>query len=208
MKKMILAVVSACVLSSAAYAVDMGAIVKAQVVLGQIDQVLAKYDEVQALLDSGQIELDVADPIEGSTGKFMLPFDEAGNLTEWADKALNAQAGSAVGGVVGDKAAGAIAAKVPFGGFLAGAAKSKAKETGAVMAIGGWDFIEETTTLSFDKLDDYSVYLHHEFNGLPGYEQALAAAMAVYPKLEKSHERYVDKAYKDAKKRARKLAKN
>ncbi|XOV89722.1 MAG: hypothetical protein ACFHX7_07515 [Pseudomonadota bacterium] len=190
-----------------AYAIDMGAVVKAQVVLGQINQVVDKYAEVQQLINAGTIELEVAEPTMGSSGKFMLPFDDAGNLTAWADKALTAQAGAAVGAAAGEKAAGVLAAKVPFGGFLAGAAKDKAKEAGAVTAIGGWDFIRENSTLSFDSLEDYSVYLHSRFNGLPGYEGALAAAMAIYPKLEKSHKASVDRAYRDARKQAKKLAK-
>ena len=61
--------------------------------------------------------------------------------------------------------------------------------------------------MSFNKLQDYSVYLHSQFQGLPGYENALAAAMAIYPELEKSHRSSVDRAYKDARKRARKMAK-
>ena len=205
MLKMTIAVFVSLVLSFTALAVDMGSIVKAQIVLGQVTQVVDKYKEVQALLDSGEIYLEYDEPIESNAGKFVLPFDEAGNLTAWAEKALNAQAGSAVGGMAGEKAAGMLAAKVPFGGFMAGAAKSKAKETGAIVAIGGWDFIKESSSLSFDQLDDYSIYMHQEFNGLPGYEQALAAAMAIYPKLEKSHQRSIDRAYKQARKDARKL---
>jgi hypothetical protein len=90
---------------------------------------------------------------------------------------------------------------------MAGEAKSKAKGAGAIAAIGGWKFIKENSSLSFDRLDDYSIYMHQEFNGLPGYEQALAAAMAVYPKLEKSHKTYIDKAYRKAKKEAAKAKK-
>jgi|MGYP006122707639 hypothetical protein len=56
--------------------------------------------------------------------------------------------------------------------------------------------------MSFNSLQDYSVYLHSEFHGLPGYESALAAAMAIYPRLEKSHRSSVDKAYKNASKQA------
>ena len=191
-----------------ANAVDMASVVKAQVVLGQVSQVINKYKEIQDLLDQGVIELDVEEPVEGNGGKFLLPFDIDGNPTPWAEKALNAKAGAAAGKAVGDKAVDSLVSKVPFGGFLSGAAKSKVKETGAVLAIGGWDYIKETTTLSFDNLQDYSVYLHSEFNGLPGYEDALGAAMAVYPRLEKSHKRSIDKAYKAAKKKARKLKKN
>ena len=56
--------------------------------------------------------------------------------------------------------------------------------------------------MSFNSLQGYSVYLHSEFHGLPGYESALAAAMAIYPRLEKSHRSSVDKAYKNASKQA------
>ena len=208
MKKVIFGVLTLALASFSVQAIDMGSIVKAQVVLGQVTQVVDKYKEVQALLDQGVVELDVPAPQENAEGKFLLPFDAAGNPTEWATKAVTAKAGGAAGEAVGGKAAEMLASKVPFGGLFAGAAKSKAKEAGAVMAIGGWDFIKEASSLSFDNLDDYSVYMHSEFNGLPGYEEALAAAMAVYPKLEKSHKKAIDKAYKDAKKRAKKLAKN
>jgi len=194
-------------LSSLTATADMASIVKAQIVLGQVSQVVDKYKEVQALLDNGTITLDYDEPIDNNTGKFLLPFDAGGNPTAWADKALNAQIGALAAEKATDSAINAAVAKVPFGGFMAGAAKSKAKGAGAIVAIGGWDFIKENSSLSFDNLDDYSIYMHEEFNGLAGYEQALAAAMAVYPKLEKSHKRSIDKAYRDAKKRARKLEK-
>jgi len=190
------------------YAIDMTSVVKAQLVLGQVAQVVNKYEEVQALLDQGLVELDVEEPMAASEGKFLLPFDIDGNPTAWATKALNAKAGAAAGKIVGDKAVDSLVSKVPFGGFLSGVAKSKAKETGAVLAIGGWDYIKETSSLSFDNLQDYSVYLHSEFNGLPGYEDALGAAMAVYPRLEKSHKRSIAKAYKKAQRKARKMSRN
>ncbi len=193
--------------ASSVCAADMASIVKAQVILGQVSQVVNKYKEVQALIDEGSITLDYEAPIQGNTGKFLFPFDQGGNATEWADKALAAKVGAMAAEKATDSAINAAAARVPFGGLMAGAAKSKAKGTGAVVAIGGWEFIKETSTLSFDRLDDYSIYLHSEYNGLPEYESALAAAMAVYPKLEKSHRSYIDKAYRDARKRARKLEK-
>jgi len=207
MKNMFCAALILTLAAANANALDMGSVVKAQVVLGQVTQVVEKYQEIQEMLDAGTIELDVADPIEDASGKFLLPFDDYGELTAWAEKSLTAKAGAEIGAKAGEKAAGMLAAKVPFGGLMSGAVKSKAKELGAVTAIGGWDFIKENSTMSFDKLQDYSVYLHSQFHGLPGYESALAAAMAIYPKLEKSHRSSVDKAYKDARKQARKLAK-
>ena len=73
-----------------------------------------------------------------------------------------------------------------------------------MIAIGGWDFVRENTDTSFNSLEDLSVYMHSEFNGEADYEQALAAAMAIYPDLERGHERAIDKAYKDARRQARK----
>lgn len=192
-------------MSVTAHAVDMASIVKAQVVLGQIDQIIDKYAEVQDLLNAGKLELDIDEPIYDNTGKFLLPFDEGGNPTLWAEKSLNAAVGAQAAELVGDKAVDALASRVPLGGLVGGFAKRKSKELGAVTAIGGWDFIKDNSSLSFDSLKDYSVYLHSTFHGLPGYEEALAAAMAIYPALEKSHDNSVEKAYKSAKRQAARL---
>lgn len=198
-------VISLLGMSINAYAIDMANIVKAQVVLGQISLVMDKYSEIQALLDAGTLELEVAEPVYDNTGKFLLPFDEAGYPTAWAERSLNAAAGAQIAEIASDKAVGALAAKVPFGGLVSGFARRKSKELGAVTAIGGWGFIKENSSLSFNSLRDYSVYMHSEFNGLPGYEEALAASMAIYPALERSHDNSVEKAYKKAKREAAKL---
>ena len=182
------------------HAADVMAIAKAQAVLGQITQLTQKYAEIQRLLNAGTISLDVATPLEGVAGKYVLPFDGDGNMTAWAEKALAAKAGSAVAGKAGEKAAGALAAKVPFGGMAGGLMKNKSKQLGAAVSIGGWDFINENSSHSFSSLSDYSVYLHDQYYGSDDYQKALGAAMAIYPELEKSHRKSVDKAYKDAQK--------
>lgn len=69
---------------------DVAVLVRAQRILVGVRKVLDKYDDVQRLLDSGKIELNVAEPKAGSAGKFMLPFDDEGVLTPWAEKALPA----------------------------------------------------------------------------------------------------------------------
>ncbi|MGJ3243384.1 MAG: hypothetical protein ACFE0O_10585 [Opitutales bacterium] len=182
---------------------DMGPIIKAQMVLGQVDRIIDKYEQVQALLDSGAIVMEVPEPRYDNEGEYLLPFDIDGEPTEWATKALNTKVGAKAGEMAADQAGKAIASKVPFGGMFAGAMKKKAKEIGAVSALGGWDAIRDSSSLSFDKLSDYSVYLHHEFGGEAEYEQALAAAMAIYPQLEKSHRRALDQAYQEARQAAR-----
>ena len=79
-----------------------------------------------------------------------------------------------------------------------GLAKKKGKEMGAVAAVGGEKFMRQTSSRSFNNLDDYAVYLHVTHAGTAGYDQALAAAMAVYPELEAGYQPAIQNAYKRA----------
>lgn len=186
-----------------AVAADMSGIIKAQVILGQVTQIMDKYEDVQALLATNEITLDVAAPREDAEGEYVFPYTSYGAITEWAEKSLSAQAGAQAGAMAGEKAAGALASKVPFGGLAAGLVKGKSKELAAVTAIGGWEFIRGSSDLSFDSQEDYSLYLHTQFEGSADYESALAAAMAIYPDLEKGHSRAIDAAYKKARRAAK-----
>lgn len=186
-----------------ATAADVGSLLKAQAILGQVTQIMDKYEDVQALLASNEIVLELAEPREDAEGKYVFPYTSYGAITEWAEKSLSAQAGAEVGAMAGDKAVGAIAGKVPFGGLASGMLKGKSKELAAVTAVGGWEFIRSSSDLSFDDQDDFSLYLHTQFEGSSDYETALAAAMAIYPELEKGHSRSIDAAYKKARKAAR-----
>lgn len=190
--------------SAFVFAVDMGGIIKAQIILGQVQQVMDKYKDLQEMINNQEIVLEVADPREDVEGKYIFPYLNSGLVTAWAEKSLSAQAGAEAGAMAADKATSALASKVPFGGLVGGALKGKTKELAAVTAIGGWDFIKESSDISFDKLEDYSLYMHVEFYGSADYENALAAAMAIYPELEKTHKRSIDQAFKKARKEAQK----
>ena len=74
----------------------------------------------------------------------------------------------------------------------------KGKEMGAMAALGGEKFVRSTSSLSFDNLDDYAVYLQVKHGQEPGFNQALAAAMAIYPQLETSYDWAISKAYQQA----------
>ena len=166
---------------------------KAQQVLNQANSIIEKYQKYTT-------ELEAPDPIEGNKGKYILPYHASGETTEWADKALTAQAGAAAGEQAANVATKTIATKVPFGSAFGGLMKNKGKEMAAVTAIGGWDYIRETSSLSFKKLDDYAVWLHVNHSGSIEYEKTLAAAMAIYPDLEKDYDNAIKDAYKDAEK--------
>lgn len=172
----------------------MGDIVKAQIVLGKVTQIMDKYREMT-------VELQAPEPRYDTKGKYLLPYLSDGEPTEWASKALQAQAGKIVGEKVADKAVGALASKVPFGGLAGGFMKKKAKESAAVIALGGKDFIEETSDQSFKSADDYCVFMHVRHGSDPDYKTMLASAIALYPDLENRMPSAIAKAYKTQSKR-------
>lgn len=161
-----------------------------------------KANKYMGRLDEGAVIVP-PEPMDNNEGEFLLPYTADGMLTEWAEKAMSAKAGAAVGAAAGDQASKAIASKVPFvGGMFGRKAKEKMEKTGAITAIGGMDFIKETSDRSFDSVEDMAVYMHVTYGGTADYDKALASATAVYPALEKEYHR----AVKDAQKAANRVA--
>ena len=156
---------------------------------------------VQRLVELNQnyagsnLELTAPAPVAGVTGKYLLPIDEAGALTGWAQKALNAQVGNIAGEQAGAAAGKGLASVVPGGGVGTGFLKKKGKEAGAMAALGGPEFIKKTSSLSFDSVESYAVYLHAKAGNNADYSKAVQAAIALYPDLEKTYSASVTAAY-------------
>ena len=169
----------------------MADVIKAQVVLGKALQLMTKYAQYS-------ITLEAPTPKPNTKGKYLLPYNETGELTEWATKTFNVKLGAMAGEKAGGMAGNAVAAKVPFGGLASGFMKKKGKEAGAVAALGGQKYITKTSSMSFDDLDDYAVYLQVTHGKEAGLQQALAAAMSIYPELENGYDVAINKAYQRA----------
>ena len=187
-------------LLTAASSSAIGDIVRAQIIINQVLQVVAKAKEIQAATGAGAAPAEpvAPEPLANTdkAGKFYLPFDADGNLTGWANKAVGAQVGAAVGAKAGEKAGSMLAAKVPLaGGLLAMGAKKKAKEIGAITAVGGAKYVKESSSMAFASIQDLSLYMHLNCSSNPDYIKGFAAAMAIYPDLEKTYEATVKKAY-------------
>ena len=180
----------------------IGDIVKAQIVINKVLEVVNKFKE----LERQSIVLEAPAPITANTGRYLLPYKANGETTEWADKALNAQIGKAVGEKAGDAAANAVASKIPFGGIAGGLLKKKTKEVAAVAALGGTDYLKKTSELSFDNLNDYAVYLHVRHSADSNYKEVLATAIALYPELEGRFDGAVRDAYQQQAAKAKKAA--
>ncbi|MBK1880634.1 hypothetical protein [Pelagicoccus mobilis] len=175
-------------------------IAKAQMVIAEIQKIVDKYNKLT-------IDLEPPEPIHGNSGKFYCPFKEDGSLTEWANKALNVQAGAYAGEKAGSAAGKALASKVPLGGLMSNKIKKQGKKMGAMAAIGGDKFVKKTTALSFGSLDELIVYLHAAERGNPDYQSAVASAMAIYPDMQSRVDYAINQAYKKAAKAQKEAAK-
>jgi hypothetical protein len=162
----------------------------------KLNYALAMMDRVNTLQNTlgtnaggAPVAVVAPQPIAGNSGRFMAPYASDGTVTAWAGKAMQARTGAAVGSEFGGRAAGALATKVPVvGGLFSGFMKKKATESAAVMAMGGWNQIRDSSNQSFDNLDDLAVYMHVNHSGRSDYQEALAATMALYPDLEGRYE--------------------
>ena len=166
--------------------------------VAKAQKILKVVAEVAAKLQQSSVTLTAPPPLTNQTGAFFLPYTSKGELTGWASKALHAQIGAAVGEKAGEEAGKALVSRVPFGGLLGGAARSKGKELGAVAAVGGPEFIKSSSDLSFNTLEDYAVYLHVKHANHAEFSKALATAIAIYPPLEKGYPAALKAAYAKA----------
>ncbi|MBA4136301.1 MAG: hypothetical protein C0518_03175 [Opitutus sp.] len=58
---------------------DAGDLVRAQILINKVLQVVDKYRQFTVVLEAPQ-------PISGNTGKYLLPYRANGAMTEWAGK--------------------------------------------------------------------------------------------------------------------------
>ncbi len=134
--------------------------------------------------------------IEDNSGEYLSPYTSDGVTAEWVNKAINAKMGSAAGSAVG-AAAGAYAGRkalesVPggslIGSFFGGMAGSKAGQNvgrdAAIQASGGWEYIRETSDLSFRSLNDMARWMTTVHGQKSNFQEVLNATLQVYPELQ------------------------
>lgn len=165
-----------------------------------IVQRLVELNQKYAAFD---VELATPVPAAGVSGKYLLPIDETGALTEWAQKAINAQVGNIAGEQAGAAAGKGLASVVPGGGLASGFLKKKGKEAGAMAALGGAEAVRAGSSVSFDDVRAFAVYLHAKAGKSADYSKAVQAAIALYPDLEKTYSASVSAAYEAAVKEAK-----
>lgn len=128
-------------------------------------------------------ELIAPSPIIGNSGKFMCPYTQDDVVALWVDKSVNAAMGATVGKTAGAFVGAKALEQVPFVGSLLGARAGEAIGRGiAVKACGGWDYIRETSDLSFNSLDDLAVWMYVTKSANEHYADVDKAIAGIYPK--------------------------
>lgn len=130
--------------------------------------------------------LQIPTPHYDNNGQYMCPYTQDGVMAEWTDKAVNAKMGAAVGQMAGAYAGQKAFEMVPIlGGFLGSTVGEYAGRKIAIEAAGGEEFIRESSDISFDDLNEMSIYMYATHSTHEHYQSALQAAMEIYPDLKK-----------------------
>jgi hypothetical protein len=124
-------------------------------------------------------------PIEGNAGKYMSPFTSDGVTAAWVTKSMQVKAAGAIGSMAGNYAGQKAMEQVPFvGGFLGKKAGEAMGRSVAIKAIGGEEFLKSSSDLSFNSLQDMSVYMYAKYSTTPEYPKILDATYAIYPEMK------------------------
>lgn len=123
-------------------------------------------------------------PIYDNSGRFMSPYTSDGVLAEWVNNARNAEMGSAIGGMAGAYAGQKLAENIPFfGGWLGQEIGSTVGREVALEMAGGEEVLRGTSDISFNSLEELSVWMYVTHSNHQHYQDALESAMSIYPEL-------------------------
>jgi len=125
------------------------------------------------------------EPRLDNEGQYMCPFTQDGTVALWVDKGINAKTGAAIGRTAGAVVGQQVLGRVPLIGGLLGSAVGGAIGRGAaISSCGGWEYIKETSDVSFDSFDNMAVYLYATYAKHEHFSDATQAAFGIYPKLQ------------------------
>jgi hypothetical protein len=128
------------------------------------------------------------DGIPDNSGKYMAPYTSDGVVCEWVDKAVKAKMGSAVGGAIGAYAGQKAMENIPFiGGMLGQKLGASMGREIAIKSAGGWEMIKKTSDISFNTVDELSVWMFAKYSTNEHYKEVLAATMEIYPEMKQHY---------------------
>ena len=135
-------------------------------------------------------------PLQGDSGKFLNPYLADGTLAPWADKGVHSSRfASKAGGFAASEAIGFV----DFTGLASGAAEKEIRKQGAIGAAGGKDYMKSTSDTSFDRRQDFAVYIYVNHSTKELYKKTLALVSDIYPDMGSHYEADLHNAKKKPK---------
>lgn len=121
------------------------------------------------------------EPMAGSEGAFLSPYTAEGNLTSWAQRAVDSGVLGDVEGYMGIDRGNLIESAFSAGKRLIG---SEATVNDATLeAAGGWEVIRAATEQSFATAEDLSTHLYANYHDDAMFSKALAVSADLYPQV-------------------------
>ncbi|MEA2709393.1 MAG: hypothetical protein QOF78_1994 [Phycisphaerales bacterium] len=135
-------------------------------------------------------------PMQGSSGKFLNPYNADGALAPWAERGVGKSRVAA--GVAGFAAAEAISFFVPIA-EVSTVAENTIKQQAAIGAAGGTKYMKSTSETSFKRRQDLAVYLYANHSTKKRYKETLALVAEIYPDMWSHYDADIRKAKKKPK---------
>jgi len=129
-------------------------------------------------------EVVVPEPIEGTEGEYMSPFTFYGTVAPWVEKGTTAMIGARLGSAAGQRTGSAALSAVPIvGGWLGNKAGEKIGREVALKLIGGEEYIESTSDMSFDEIENMIIFLYSSYSDHEEYEEIMSLTASIYPEM-------------------------
>jgi hypothetical protein len=132
-------------------------------------------------------------PMRGSSGQFLNPYLADGTLAPWANKGVHSSRVAA--GVAGFAASEAIGMVDPTG-LAANGSDTLIKQQGAIGAAGGSQYMKSTSETSFDRREDFTVYLYVNHSKTEHYKETLDLIVEIYPDVGSNYDSDIRNAKK------------
>ncbi len=130
--------------------------------------------------------------VPDNSGEYMSPYTHDGVLADWVDKGVSAKAAGQLGktalGVTGGQVGQQYGVLAGVLGRTIGQKLGEATARSiAVNSAGGWDYIRDSSDVSFNSLAQMARFLKRHYPDHPHYALAIELTGEIYPKFRRQY---------------------
>jgi len=165
--------------------------------------ILSGYSNFSAASEQVKIaqpdQLAVPAPLTDGAGQYFVPYTTDGVVTDWIDKGIELEMGANIGTLIGVGLANEVLTEIPvFGAMIGKSIGDRIGKEAAISAIGGIDYIKRTSDFSFQKIENFAVFLYAKHATHKDYKRVFEITVMVYPELKDVYYSAIVQASKEA----------